>query len=308
MSQECGIKFRLLLLHPKFWLTWFGISIYFFISLFPVSIRHFLGRKVGKFTFERNKKRRHYVETNLKIAFPKYPPDEIRTMALRHLEWYGCALIDYSLIFFSSKSRLNRSVSIIGKENIDEAVKNDRTIILLVVHSVMLEFCLPQIGNDYDFFGSYKTSKNPVLDWLVARSRCKYASFLVSRDQGLRKVVKSMSAKYLFMFAPDEDLGEKNAVFAPFFGKEKATLSTTARLTRMAKAVAIPTFVYFDVNKKKYVTHIGQKLDDYPSDNALNDAINMNKAIEALILEQPEQYMWFMKIFSTRPNDEESLY
>lgn len=309
MIERRGLPFTLSLLNPKYWPSWLGLGIAWLVSLLPTPMRHSIGKKIGTYIYNNKKKRRHTVHTNLKIAFPELSNDQREAMALEHFQWYGCAIVDYGVIFFSSKKRLAKMTDIRGKEYIDAAKAENKTVILLVVHSVMLEFVMPQIGRDFDFFGSYKTSKNPVLDWIVARSRCKYASLVVSREEGLRKMVKSMSPDRLMMFAPDEDLGRENAVFAPFFGKEKSTLTTTSRLARMGKAVALPTFAYFDTKEQKYITHIGPPLENYPSKDVVADATNMNKALENLISERPEQYMWFMKFYFTRPEgDEERTY
>lgn len=308
MTQHCGLPFTLPLLHPKHWPVWLGLGVAVVASLLPTSIRHLLGRKIGAYIYHNNKKRRHTIDTNLKIAFPELSEDQRAAMALRHLQWYGCAIVDYSLIFFAGKKRLASISAIRGKEHLDAAKAEGKTVIILLAHSVMLEFGPPQIGRHYDLFGSYKTSENPVLDWVVARSRCRHASLLVSREEGLRKMVKSMSPERAMIFLPDEDLGSKNAVFASFYGKEKSTLTTTARMATMGKAVAFPAFVYFDTHQQKYISHIGARLENYPSEDAVADATTMNKALEALISEQAEQYMWFMKWYNTRPKGEQATY
>jgi len=308
MQQRCGLPFTLSLLHPKYWLTWLGLGIAAIVSLFPTSIRHAIGKKIGSYIYNNNKKRNNIVTTNLKIAFPDLSEIERDEMALKHLQSYGCALIDYSLIFFAGKNRLASMSEIQGKEHIDALRDEGKTVILLLAHSVMLEFAPPQIGKHYEIFGSYKTSKNSVIDWMVAKCRCRQASLVVSREEGLRKLVKSMSPERVMIFLPDEDLGPENAVFAPFYGTEKSTLTTTARLARMGKAAALPTFAYFDEIKQKYIISVGPALEDYPSKDAVADAKTMNKALEALISQKPEQYMWFMKWYFTRPEGEDKLY
>ena len=308
MSQRCGLPFTLSLLHPKYWLTWLGLGIAAIVSLFPTSMRHSIGKKVGAYIYNNNRKRKNIVNTNLAIAFPHLSQEQRENMALEHLQWYGRALVDYSMTFFSSRKRLSAMSEIQGKEHLDKVRGENKNVILLLTHSVMLEFGPPEIGLHYDLFGSYKTSKNPVIDWLVAKSRCRQASLVVSREEGMRKLVKSMTPDRVMIFLPDEDLGSQNAVFAPFYGKDKSTLSTTARLARMGKAAALPLFVYFDEDKQKYISLIGAPLENYPSKDAVADASNMNKALERLISQKPEQYMWFMKWYYTRPEGDKAVY
>lgn len=308
MKADCGIKFTATLLHPRYWVAWLGLLLAFFVAQLPNSVRHRIGQWVGNRIYQNNKKRHSIVSVNLKIAFPDLDDQQREKMTQAHLQWYGCALVDYSLLFFGRKRCLSSMLVIEGKEHIDEAVKNDQSIIILLAHSVMLEFAPVALGLQYECFGSYKTSKNAVLDWMIARSRCRHVSFVVSREEGMRKLIKSLIPKRLMIFLPDEDLGIKNAVFAPFFGLPKATLTTTARLAKMGKAVALPTFVWYDLATHKYKIQISPPMLDYPTGDAEQDAFLLNQSLEKLIKEHPEQYMWTMKWFKTRPENEVALY
>lgn len=308
MNTECGIPFSNSLLHPKYWATWLGMGVVFILSFFPQSLRHKIGRRIGKSIHNNNKKRRNTSLKNIQIAFPHLSDEELNAIALKQLQHYGCALIDYSLLFFASKKRLLSLLIMEGKEHIDKALAENKSIIILLPHSSYLDFSPIALGAHYTIFGSYKTSKNPVVDWMIARSRCRHAEFLVSRNEGLRKLIRSIQPGKLMVFLPDEDLGAENAVFAPFFGMPKATLSTTARMAKMAKAVTIPIFSYFNEGSGKYHVKISPPLENYPSGDAIQDATTMNQSLEALISEHPEQYMWFLKWFNTRPEGDTFKY
>jgi lauroyl/myristoyl acyltransferase len=308
MSKKCGIGFSISLLHPKYIFTWLGLGVFFTISLLPTSKRHVIGKKIAGIIYKKNSHRYSIINTNLKMAFPGLDDQLRNKLVHKHLHWYGCGLVDYSVLFFASKRRLLNMLEIQGLEHIDEALEAGKSVIILLAHSVMLEFAPVMLGSKYDVFGSYKTSKNPVLDWMIAKSRCRHVEFVVSREEGLRKLVKSLSPGKVMIFLPDEDLGTDNAVFAPFFNKSKATLTTTSRIAKMAKAVALPTFTYYDNEKNKYTVKIGLPLADYPSTDAVKDAVNMNQGLEQLIEENLVQYMWSMKWYKTRPEGEQDVY
>ena len=306
--KNCGITFTRALFHPKYWLTWLGLLLIFFIAQLPTNMRHALGNRLGKYLYKNNQKRYRVINTNLKIAFPELDDASRDKMILEHLQWYGCAMIDYSLLFFGSKKRLANNLVIDGQEHIESAIDNDQNIIILLAHSVMLEFGPAALGLKYDCFGSYKTSKNAVIDWMIAKGRCRHVSFVVSREEGLRKLVKSLQPKRLMIFLPDEDLGKDNAVFVPFFNEQKATLTTTSRIARLGKATALPAFTWYDSASKKYRLQIFSALENYPSSDLSADAIKLNQALESLIKQHPEQYMWLLKWYRTRPENESTLY
>ncbi len=306
--KQCGLAFSAALLHPKYWLSWIIFFFLFILAQLPTSIRHKFGRFIGNYIFKYNKKRRHIVKTNLNIAFPDLSDKERNQLAQKSLQWYACAMVDYGLIFFAEKNRLRKMLQIDGIEHINNALKSNESIILLLAHSAMLEFSPAALGYQFNIFGSYKTSKNALLDWMIARGRCRFVNFVVSRDEGLRKLIKSSAPGWLMIFLPDEDLGIENAVFTPFFGKDKATLTTTARITKLTKATALPIFSWYDSESNKYRTQILPALENYPSGDATTDAKSLNEALEKLIRQHPEQYMWHMKWFRTQPDNKPNIY
>ena len=307
-SDTIKVNFKVSFLHPRYWLTWTGLTIFFLVSLLPQFLRHLIGRFIGRLIYTKNKKRRHIVLTNINIAFPALNTHAQHQLAKQHLQWYGCALLDYSLLFFASRRRLNKLVYIEGREFIDRAIEKNQSVIILLAHSVMLEFAPIALSFHYDCYGSYKQSSNPVINWLITKSRCRYVKFVISREQGLRKIIRELIPRQLLIFLPDEDLGKKNAVFAPFFGKEKATLTTPARISKLGKAVSLPCFSYYDEETSKYKVVITPPIEEYPSSSPEDDACKLNHQLEQLIKQHPSQYMWLMKLYRTRPDGENSLY
>lgn len=304
-----GVPFTRDLLYPRYWLTWLGFLIAFVVSLMPQALRHRLGRFIGDYLYRNSLKRRGFASANLKQVYPKATPSELNDRVRTHLHWYGKGLVDYSVFFFSSRKRLFSQVSIVGGETLELALKQDKAIILLLTHSVMLEFAAIALASEgFHSFGSYKRSKNSVLDWMIAKSRCRFVDFVVSREEGLRPLLKAIKSKRVMIFLPDEDLGLENGVFASFFGRQKATLTTPARLCKLGKAVAVAGFVEFNESSKHYCLNLQKMPSSYPLGGLEQDAISLNQAFEALIKQSPEQYMWLMRLYKTTHENNEPLY
>ena len=304
-----GVPFTRALLHPKYWLTWLGLSVAAVLSMLPQVIRHRLGTFIGDYLYRNSPKRQKIASANLRQIFPNASTAELNEKVRAHLHWYGRGLIDYSLFFFASKKRLFSMVSMSGEASLLSAAKQDKAIILLLTHSVMLEFAAIALASEgLHSFGSYKRSNNPVIDWMIARSRCRFVDFVVSREEGLRPLIKAIQSKRVMIFLPDEDLGLDSGVFAPFFGRQKATLTTPARLCKLGKAVAVAGFVAFDDVSKTYQLNLQEMPDNYPVGDAGNDALAMNQAFQSLISQHPAQYLWLMRLFKTTHEDDASLY
>ncbi len=240
------------LLAPRYWPTWLGVGLFAILAWLPWQLRRSLGKRLGNWIYHHNSKRRHIVLTNLHLCFPDLDDTQREQMAQAHLQEYTCAMLDYSLLFFRSRRWLYQRVHIQGREHIDRAIAAGQNVILLVAHSVWLEFAGLATGQHYRVLGFYKPFSNPVINWLITRSRLKDAAFLVAREQGMMKLVRALEPGLLMFFLPDEDHGSKHSVFAPFFGVPKATLTTPARLAKLGKAVALPVMAFFNQQSGRY--------------------------------------------------------
>lgn len=296
------------LLAPRYWPTWLGVGLLTIPAWLPWRFRHWLGTQLGKLIYRHNHKRRQIVLTNLRLCFPHWPEEQIAHTARTSINAYACALLDYSLLFFRSRHWLHKRLRIQGSEHIDQAIRNGQNVILLLGHSVWLEFAPVAIGRHYRAYGSYKPFRNPVVNWLIARSRLKDVEFVVAREDGMMKLVRALEPGRLMFFLPDEDHGPEHSVFASFFGVPKATLTTPARLSKLGKAAALPVMAFFNHENGGYEIIIQPPLENYPAKDAAQNAQALNQALTTLINRYPEQYMWILKLFRTRPQDLPPVY
>ena len=65
---------------------------------------------------------------------------------------------------------------------------------------------------------------------------------------------------------------------------------------------------FFNPQRGGYEIVIGAALTDYPSKDEEENAERLNTGLQTLIEQHPEQYMWVLKFFRTRPTDEADVY
>jgi len=153
-----------------------------------------------------------------------------------------------------------------------------------------------------------KPARNELVNWFMTKSRTRSGGRLFVREHGLRPIIRSIKQGMGFYYAPDEDLGEKESVFAPFFGAPAATLAALGRMAKLADAVVIPFFTRMRLDRKGYELILRPPLDHFPTGGLLADATRMNQELEKGIREMPEQYLWTYKRFKSRPDDTPSPY
>jgi KDO2-lipid IV(A) lauroyltransferase len=98
-------------------------------------------------------------------------------------------------------------------------------VIALAPHFIGLNFGGIRVAHEWPGSASiYSRQKNPVLDRLFWRARTRFGDpVLVSRQEGLRAVVRTIRSGHSFYFLPDMDFGARDAIFVPFFGVPTAT-------------------------------------------------------------------------------------
>lgn len=293
---------------PQYWLTWLGLLFIFVLSFMPLDIRQGVGGIIGKILLHSNKKRRGIARKNLSIAFPDDNEAQVEKRVAKSFYWQGVGLAEYSLLFFSSKRRLRKYIKVDGSEHLEVASKQQQNVMLLLLHSSLLDLAPFALGDRYTVYGSYKPVKNALLDWFVRRARCRSVAFVVAREEGMMKLVKSLSPGKFLIFLPDEDLGEKHADFADFYAVPKATLNTPARIAKMKSAKAFTCFAYFDTNDRKYHINISPEIEGFPDSDSQKSASKLNMALEKAISIAPDQYMWTLKYFKTRPVNAKEIY
>jgi KDO2-lipid IV(A) lauroyltransferase len=162
----------------------------------------------------------------------------------------------------------------------------------------------------YQFPGTasvYSRQKNPVLDRIFMKARTRFGEpHLVSRQEGLRSIIRVIKSGKPFYFLPDMDFGLRDAIFSPFFGVPAATITTLPRLAKLTGAAVLP-IVTRQVGDG-YVVKFYPAWTDYPTGDLEADVRRMNAFIEERVLEMPEQYFWAHKRFKTRPPGEPSPY
>lgn len=300
--------FRLGFIHPKYWLIWSGLMLFYIFSLLPLSVINAVGDRLGDYAAGKNKKRFHIAKINLSLCFPDKKPAEIETMVREHFRAYIRGLIQYGLIWWAPPSRLHKYIEVEGFDKIDQLIEQKKNIILLTCHSAGLEFTGIALAMRYACSGPYKPMRNELINWLVARGRTRLGTIAYTREEGFRPLIRDTRRGRLLIYLADEDLGPEVSVFAPFFGVQKATISVLGRLTQSCDAVVLPCIGCYDNALSKYVIKLLPQMENFPSGDDVADATAMNRVVEAMIGECPVQYFWNLRLFQTRPPGEDSVY
>ncbi len=295
-------------LSPRHIGSWLVVVLLWLVTLMPRTAVNFLAGRIRDIALSINDKRRNIALKNLELCFPYLSTQERERWVRNHFRMAAQSLLDYGLLWWGSKRRLRRMIRVRGMEHIDKALARNKGIIIFAPHALGLDYGALAMSMRFPGISIFNRKKNALADWLNFRGRTRFGATLYQRDHGLRPIIRQIKAGRFFYYLPDEDLGTGNSEFVPLFGVPKATLPTMGRLARLSQALVIPAFSYYVPEEGCYEVTLLPAIEGYPSGDPNADALKMNQVMEQLVRLRPEQYMWTMKMFRTRPPGEAAVY
>jgi Kdo2-lipid IVA lauroyltransferase/acyltransferase len=281
-----------------------GLLVLWLVHFLPLPWIGVLGSALGSVLYRFGRGR--VTRINLALCFPDMPEAERHALGERHFRMLGRNALELSVMTWGTEAELLRMTKVEGLEHLKAA--EGRPVIALAPHFIGLNMGGIRVAYEYPGTASiYSRQKNPTVDRVFLKARSRFgAPHLVSRQEGLRSVIRVVKSGKPFYFLPDMDFGRRDAVFVPFFGVQTATITTLPRLARLAGAVVIP-IVTRQVGDG-YLVKIYPPWENYPTDDLEADVRRMNAFIEERVREMPDQYFWAHKRFKTRPPGEPSPY
>jgi len=300
-------KFHRGLLHPRYWVTWCSMGLWWLVATLPFPVLLMLGRQIGRLLYRVGGSRLEIARRNLELCFPEMDAAARTALLRRNFESYGIGLFEVAISWWWPRWRFEKLVELEGLEHIEAL--NGRGALLMALHFTTLEIGAQALSIRTTIDGMYRPHNNPVYDYLQRRGRlARNSASEVYPRKDVRGMMKALRTGRVIWYAPDQDYGPKQSVFAPFFGISSATVTATAKFAEMGKAAVLPFTQVRLPGSAGYRVTIHPPLQDFPSGDELADATRINLLIEDFIRAHPEQYLWAHRRFKTRPPGEPDLY
>ncbi|MDN5680244.1 MAG: kdo(2)-lipid IV(A) palmitoleoyltransferase [Ewingella sp.] len=304
-SPSC---FRKSFLHPRYWLTWFGLGVLFLLVQLPYPVLYRLGNWLGRTSMRFLKRRVSITRRNLELCFPNLDEAQIERRILSNFESLGMGLLETGMAWFWSDARVKRWFDVSGLNHLKMAQQNKKGVLVIGVHFMSLELGGRAMGICQPMMAMYRPHNNKAMEFVQTWGRMRSNKAMLDRKD-LRGMVHALKKGEAVWFAPDQDYGPRGSVFAPLFAVDQAaTTSGTYMLARLAKPALVTVVLVRKDKGKGYDLVIQPALQDYPIDDEMAAAAYMNRVVEKEIMRAPDQYLWLHRRFKTRPTGAPSLY
>jgi KDO2-lipid IV(A) lauroyltransferase len=138
----------------------------------------------------------------------------------------------------------------------------------------------------------YRPARQAWLARLMETARNRPAMHAVPTTlSGVRQMIKALRRGEAVGLLPDQVPPSGLGVWAPFFGQDAYTMTLAARLAQQTGAQVVLAFCERLPRGRGFVTHF-RRLEEPLAHDATLAAAQINAAMERLIRQCPEQYLW----------------
>ncbi|MEE3009960.1 MAG: lysophospholipid acyltransferase family protein [Pseudomonadota bacterium] len=270
------------------------------LGLLPFRLNRALATALGGLLARLSTEAREVTRINLSLCLPDHPDRE----ALVRESLVESVKNTFEIARFWSKPEdgLERVVSEQGDGPLREAVANKEPILILAPHLGCWEVLNFWLAREFGLHAMFAPSGLPELDALVKQGREHFGTTMYpATARGVAGLVRAMRKGALTAILPDQVADRRSGRFAPFFGQPAYTGTLSCKLVKqtnarvfMAWARRLPGDQGFEIR----VRPADPDIHDEDLDHALRA---MNRSIEAVILEEPAQYLWSYKRFRRQP-------
>lgn len=258
-----------------------------FFSTFPLWLLHALGAAMGWMVF---------------IASPVY---RARFMAHARLAGYGFAAVRGAVAHAGRMvAELPRlwlgaplPCQLTGEDVVEQAYAAGRGIVFLTPHLGCFELSAQAAARRWSAQRGpitvlYRPARQPWLAAVMETARNRPGMLAVPTAlSGVRQMIKALRRGEAVGLLPDQVPPDGQGVWSPFFGRDAYTMTLAVRLAQQTGASVVLARCERLSWGRGFVTHFEPL--PAPLDERMDKAVlQINQAMEHLIRQSPEQYLW----------------
>lgn len=294
-------------LAPRYWATWLGLFGMAICAYLPYRVTLLCGKIFGYLLYYFARSRRNITSTNIALCFPHLSKMGQAELVKETIIDNGVGLLELCIAWFNYQRIKPDMIELEGEQNLIDAIALGKGVILVGAHYTTLDLGGVLMAKYHKVGVMFRANKNPLFDLVMRNSRGEFCQEVIERGD-MRSVIRFIRKGGVMWYAPDQDYGRKQSVFAPFFGIEASTINVIPRLVKLNQSPVLILSHHRKLDKSGYILSISEPLKDFPSGDDRADAMVINDGLEAQIRKYPQQYMWLHRRFKTRPDGEATLY
>lgn len=247
------------------------------------------------------KKRTKIMNINLGICFPPLNDkqrDDLIRKTYKNFAFFAQEIIKNQNL---NKEQILNKVTFVNEEFLQDALKQNRPIIMVTAHYGNWEIFSLAIAAKYGASSVIgRELDSPSVNKIIAKNRQKFDIELIPKHGGVRKILSALKNKRILGILVDQSADANDGVECEFFGKKIMHQTAASIFAKKTNALIIPGFTRRDEKDPKKTKLILSKPIDINElgQNAIVKATQLQAdATEEMIKSKPDEYFWMHQKF-----------
>ena len=269
----------------------FFIIFFFLFKIFGFKISSSIGGKLFEIIgpIFRSKK---LINLNIKKAVPNINSEDLKKTTRLMWNNYGRIFAEYIFIKSFRNGKLNSRISIEGQDILEEIKKLNQQVVFISGHFSNFELMamhLEKVG--IKLTAIYRPLNNIFLNIIMENIRKKY----ICKNQikkgigGMKKIIHLKRQNYSTALMIDQRVSE--GIRSNFFNNPALTTTIPAQLVKKFKIPVVPIYIE-RVNNLNFKITVSKPIHFTDGDSIEKITDDLNKVLETMILNKPEQWIW----------------
>ena len=290
-------------------LTFFGLGLFRrLFCLLPSSAAFFLGERLGDLLRLCLPGKVRILRDNLSRSdLAPTSPEETRRFERQVFRHFGRLGAEFLRLCTLSDAEACALAPVEGLEHFRREYDKGRGVILLTGHLGNWEMALRRIAVEAPGKAHpvIRRIKNQAVNDFIDRHRrlCGKGDSLLA-DLGPKPLIRALRAGEVLIFLLDQNAGEGEGSFVPFLGRPAATYTSLARLSLMTGLPVLPAAcqrVSGGRFRGRILPPIPPETSLPPEEAAVHLTTLYGHALDTLVRDYPEQWIWMHRRWKTRP-------
>jgi KDO2-lipid IV(A) lauroyltransferase len=262
-----------------------------------------VGRFLGMLGWVFRSKYRTVTDINLKMSMPELTDEQRQSMVRSSLRHTAQTMMEIPLMWEWPVERCMELIrEIEGEELLAEAKKDGRGLLLLAPHLGNWELTGLFFSSRYRMAALYSPPHIQEFEDYMIQDRGRMGSELVRGDRrGLARLITLLREGEVAGILPDQSPSGRGNAYAPFFGTEVRTMTLVSKLLQKSGAKPLITYTKRLKDGQGFKLIIRECEPGIDDPDPVTATTALNKSIENVVREVPEQYQWEYKRFRRRP-------
>jgi len=268
------------------------------LAVLPLPVNHALGAALGWLAWVARTRMARVARTNVNLCFPEQACGWRRRVARRSLMEMGKALTEAPWLWRAGPERLRRLAGYPALCDPGGTRPEGQALFLVAPHLGSWEFA----GLHAASYGPMTSLYSPVrireIDRWIRKARASTGARLApAAREGLRQLQAARDRGEVIGLLPDQSPRRATGVFAPFFGRPALTMTLLPRLLRGRDDRVVFAFAERLPYGRGFRYHELEAGPEIADPDPVIAAAEVNRLVEALVRQCPEQYNWAYKRF-----------